>query len=47
MFGDPVISDAIRDRLDHIAMKFEIKGESYRAVLARQLGKRATVEERA
>ena len=45
VLGDPVISDAIRDRLDHAAMKFEIKGESYRAVLARQL-KRATTEDR-
>ena len=46
VLGDPVISDAIRDRLDHVAMKFEIKGESYRAVLARQLGKRAATEDR-
>jgi DNA replication protein DnaC len=45
VLGDPVISDAIRDRLDHAAMKFEIKGESYRAVLARQL-KRAATEAR-
>lgn len=45
VLGDPVISDAIRDRLDHAAMKFEIKGESYRAVLARQL-KRAATEDR-
>jgi len=46
VLGDPVISDAIRDRLDHVAMKFEIKGESYRAVLARQLGKRAATQDR-
>ena len=46
VIGDPVISDAIHDRLDHIAMRFEIKGESYRGVLARQLGKRTNTEER-
>jgi DNA replication protein DnaC len=41
VLGDPVIADAIRDRLDHISLKLEIKGESYRGVLARRLGKRA------
>lgn len=33
---DPVISDAIRDRLEHASLKFDIVGESYRAVLARR-----------
>jgi hypothetical protein len=33
---DPVIADAIRDRLEHASVKFEILGESYRAVLARR-----------
>jgi DNA replication protein DnaC len=42
VLGDPVIADAIRDRLDHISLKLEIKGESYRGVLARRLSKRAT-----
>jgi DNA replication protein DnaC len=41
VLGDPVIADAIRDRLDHISLKLEIKGESYRGVLARRLNKRA------
>lgn len=36
MIPDPVIADAIRDRLEHASLKFEIKGESYRAVLARR-----------
>jgi hypothetical protein len=31
-----VIADAIRDRLEHASIKFEILGESYRAVLARR-----------
>ena len=34
---DPVISDAIRDRLHHAALKIEITGESYRGVKARKL----------
>jgi DNA replication protein DnaC len=41
VLGDPVIADAIRDRLEHMALKLEIKGESYRAVLARRRGKGA------
>lgn len=45
VIGDPVIADAIRDRLEHAALKIEIKGESYRAVLARKL-KRASMEQR-
>jgi DNA replication protein DnaC len=32
-----VIADAIRDRLDHAALKIEITGESYRGVKARKL----------
>ena len=34
---DPVIADAIRDRLDHAALKINITGESYRGVKARKL----------
>lgn len=34
---DPVIADAIRDRLEHAALTLDIKGPSYRAVLARRL----------
>jgi hypothetical protein len=41
-----VITEAIRDRLEHAALTLEIKGESYRAVLARQMNRRATKEER-
>jgi DNA replication protein DnaC len=37
VIGDPVISDAIRDRLEHAALKLHITGESYRAVIARKL----------
>lgn len=41
VIADSVIADAIHDRLEHTSLKLEIKGESYRAVLARRLGKRA------
>ena len=34
---DPVIADAIRDRLEHAALTLDIKGPSYRGVLARKL----------
>jgi hypothetical protein len=34
---DPVIADAIRDRLQHAALEIRITGESYRGVLARKL----------
>jgi len=34
---DPVISDAIRDRLHHAALQIHITGESYRGVQARKL----------
>jgi len=35
--GDPVIADAIRDRLEHAALVIQITGESYRGVKARKL----------
>lgn len=47
VLGDPVITEAIRDRLEHAALTLEIKGESYRAVLARQMARRQAKEERA
>src|SRR6202047_1343853 len=34
---DPVIADAIRDRLQHAALEIQITGESYRGVKARKL----------
>ena len=34
---DPVIFDAVKDRLKHAAMTFTITGESYRAVKAKKL----------
>lgn len=37
VIGDPVISDAIRDRLEHAALTVTITGESYRGVKARKL----------
>jgi DNA replication protein DnaC len=37
VIGDPVISDAIRDRLEHAALTLSITGESYRSVKARKL----------
>ena len=37
MIADPVIADAIRNRLDHAALKINITGESYRGVKARKL----------
>ena len=37
VIGDPVIADAIRDRLEHSALKIHITGESYRGVKARKL----------
>ncbi len=37
MFGDPVIADAIRDRLQHSALTINITGESYRGVKTRKL----------
>lgn len=44
VIGDPVITDAIRDRLEHSALKIHITGESYRGVKARKLasGKKAS-----
>jgi DNA replication protein DnaC len=41
VIADPVIADAIRDRLEHSALTLHITGESYRGVKARKLaGKR-------
>ena len=37
MIADPVIADAIRDRLEHSALVLNITGESYRGVKARKL----------
>ena len=37
VIGDPVIADAIRDRLEHAALTINITGESYRGVKARRL----------
>lgn len=37
VIGDPVIADAIRDRLEHAALTINITGESYRGVKARKL----------
>ena len=37
VIGDPVIADAIRDRLEHAALTITITGESYRGVKARKL----------
>ena len=38
--ADPVIADAIRDRLEHAALLIQITGESYRGVKARKLASR-------
>ena len=40
VIGDPVIADAIRDRLQHSALAIHITGESYRGVKARKLASR-------
>jgi DNA replication protein DnaC len=37
VIGDSVITDAIRDRLEHAALTISITGESYRGVEARKL----------
>ena len=37
VIADPVIADAIRDRLEHAALEIRITGESYRGVKARKL----------
>src|SRR5271168_3864452 len=37
VIADPVIADAIRDRLEHSALEIRITGESYRGVKARKL----------
>jgi DNA replication protein DnaC len=40
VIADPVIADAIRDRLQHTALTLTITGESYRGVKARKLAAR-------
>jgi IstB-like ATP binding protein len=40
VIADPVIADAIRDRLEHAALTIHITGESYRGVKARKLASR-------
>jgi DNA replication protein DnaC len=40
VIGDPVIADAIRDRLQHSALAIHITGESYRGVKERKLATR-------
>lgn len=37
VIADPVIADAVQDRLKHAALAFQIKGPSYRAVKAKKL----------
>ena len=37
VIADPVIADAIQDRLQHSALTINITGESYRGVKARKL----------
>lgn len=39
VIADPVIADAIRDRLEHAALTLNITGESYRGVKARKLAR--------
>jgi DNA replication protein DnaC len=41
VIADPVIADAIRDRLQHAALTITITGESYRGVKARKLAGRS------
>jgi DNA replication protein DnaC len=40
VIADPVIADAIRDRLEHAALLIKITGESYRAVKAKKLAQK-------
>jgi DNA replication protein DnaC len=40
VIADPVIADAIRDRLEHAALTINITGESYRAVKAKKLAQK-------
>jgi DNA replication protein DnaC len=40
VIGDPVIADAIRDRLEHAALRITITGESYTGVKVRKLAAR-------
>jgi len=44
VIADPVIADAIRDRLQHAALVITITGESYRGVKARKLAARSKAE---
>jgi len=44
VIGDPVIADAIRDRLEHTALTITITGESYRGVRARKLAQTRKAE---
>jgi hypothetical protein len=37
VIADPVISHAMRDRLEHAVLTIDITGESYRGVKARKL----------
>jgi hypothetical protein len=37
VIADPVIADAIRDRLEHASLTINITGKSYRGVKARKL----------
>lgn len=45
VIADPVIADAIRDRLEHAALTFDITGESYRAVQAKTLASQSIVKQ--
>jgi len=44
VIGDPVIADAVRDRLEHAALTITITGESYRGVKARKLAAKKKAE---
>jgi DNA replication protein DnaC len=37
VIGDPVIYDALKDRLEGLGMEIEIKGETYRKILGKRL----------
>jgi hypothetical protein len=45
IIADPVIADAIRDRLQHSALTINITGESYRGVKARKLASKKNERE--
>jgi DNA replication protein DnaC len=44
VIADPVIADAIRDRLEHAALTLHITGESYRGINARKLAAAAEAD---